>query len=381
MKFYIIAGEASGDLHAGNLISAIKNKTPDTDFKGFGGEKMEEAGCTISLHYREMAFMGVWEVVQNYGKISANFKLCEQDILDYKPDALILVDYAGFNLRMAKFAKAHNIPTYFYISPKVWAWKKSRIKKIKAFVDRLFVILPFEKDYFAQRNYEVDYVGNPLIDAIDKFKSEFKPDRTQWNTDNKIEDKPVLALLAGSRKQEIKRCLPEMLAATNTYNKYERVIAGAPSIPEDYYKQVIGDKKVKIVYNKTYELLSYADLAVVTSGTATLETALFHVPEAVIYKTSWPTFIIARPFVWIKYFSLVNLIMGKLVVKELLQFNLAKKIRNELDLLINNEQYKDKMMQNYADLSQRMGKPGTSDRTAGLIIGYQQKSLRSTSKK
>ena len=376
MKYYIIAGEASGDLHAGNLIASLKKKSTEANFKGFGGEKMEEAGCSISLHYREMAFMGVWEVVQNYGKIRANFNLCEQDILDYKPDALILVDYAGFNLRMAKFAKEHNIPTYFYISPKVWAWKKSRIKKIKAFVDRLFVILPFEKDYFAQRNYQVDYVGNPLIDAIEKFKSDFTPDRAKWNTENNIEDKPVLALLAGSRKQEIKRCLPEMLAATNDLGDYERVIAGAPSIPESYYKQVIGDNKVKIVYNKTYELLSYANLAVVTSGTATLETALFHVPEVVIYKTSWPTFIIARPFVWIKYFSLVNLIMDKLVVKELLQFNLTNKIKDELDLLINNSQYKDTMVQNYADLSHRMGQPGTSDRTAGLIIEYQQKPLK-----
>lgn len=368
MKYYIIAGEASGDLHAGNLIKEFKTLDTNSEFRGFGGDNMEKQGANITLHYSEMAFMGVWEVLKNLKTIKRNFKICEEDLLSYKPDALILVDYAGFNLRMAKFAKEHGIPTLFYISPKVWAWKKSRIKKIKAYVDKLYVILPFEKEYFGKRDYEVDYVGNPLVDAIEGFQP--KHNAEDFKKENNLETLPIIALLSGSRKQEIDRCLPEMLKAVSQQCCYQFVIAGAPSIPKDYYNQYLNQERVKIVYDQTYELLSHAEAAIVTSGTATLETALFKVPEVVIYKTSPMTYIIARPFVWIKFFSLVNLIMDKEVVKELLQFKLASKIKKEMNSILYDDEYKQKMLDNYTELKNKVGTSGVSKRTATLMYQY-----------
>ncbi len=364
MKIFIIAGEASGDLHAGNLIRQFKTIDSSAQFKGFGGDKMTEAGAEITLHYRQMAYMGVWEVVMNLKKINFNFELCKKNILDYKPDAIILVDYAGFNLRMASFAKKLGIRTFFYISPKVWAWKKSRVKKIKALIDQLYVILPFEKEFYKQHNYEVEYVGNPINDAIWDFKNTHNQPGSDFLKNNNLEDKPIIALLSGSRKQEINLCLPQMLKVTENYPEYQFVIAGAPSIPKEYYQPFIQGTNVKIVYNQTYPLLSKAYAAVVTSGTATLETALFKVPQVVIYKTSTLTFIIARPFVWIKYFSLVNLIMDQEVVKELLQFSLAKRIKKELDRILYDKDYFQKMHENYNILEKRIGNAGTSKRTA-----------------
>lgn len=370
MKLYIIAGEASGDLHAGNLIRQFKNIDSSIQFRGFGGDKMTEAGADITRHYREMAFMGVWEVLMNLKKIGANFDICKREILEYKPDALILVDYAGFNLRMAAYAKEHGIKTLFYISPKVWAWKKSRIKKIKAFVDRLYVILPFEKEFFKKHDMEVDYVGNPLTDAISEFRDSYTQTKNDFIKSNNLEEKPIIALLSGSRKQEIKHCLPEMIKASANYPEYQFVIAGAPSIPKEHYYPYLEGTNVKIVYNQTYPLLENAYAAIVTSGTATLETALFKVPQVVVYKTSAFTFIIARPFFMLEFFSLVNLIMDKEVVKEILQFSLAKNIKKELDLILFDASHFKNMLENYNELAVKVGNPGTSMRTAQLMHNY-----------
>ncbi|MCG8701192.1 MAG: lipid-A-disaccharide synthase [Bacteroidales bacterium] len=370
MKYYFIAGEASGDLHASNLIKELAILDPKAEFRGFGGDKMEAAGTRIKLHYKEMAFMGVWEVLANLKKINRNFDICKNDILQYKPDALILIDYAGFNLRMAKFAKENGIKTQFYISPKVWAWKKSRIKKIKAFVDRLYCILPFEKDFFATHNYDVDYVGNPLVDAIENYKVNTAENNNQsFHTQNNLEEKPIIALLSGSRKQEIDRCLPAMINAVDSFKDYQFVIAGAPSIAREYYDNFIAGKNIKIVYDSTYPLLQNSYAAVVTSGTATLETALFNIPEVVIYKTSAFTYCF-KPFVKIKFFSLVNIIMDQEVVKEFLQVKLEQKIRNELKKIIHNTEYRTKILNDYAILQAKMGKPGVSKRTAKLMFNF-----------
>jgi lipid-A-disaccharide synthase len=317
MKYFIIAGEASGDLHASNLIKSIRKIDTNADFRGFGGDKMIEAGADIKVHYQKMAYMGAVEVLMNLKHIKDNFKICYKEILDYKPDAVILVDYAGFNLRVARFAKEHNLKVLFYISPKVWAWKKSRVKKIKAFIDQLYLILPFEKEYFKKKNYtQTTYVGNPLADAIANFKKEKSMSIEEMRLTHKLNDKPIIALLAGSRKQEINLCLPDMLSIIPDYPDHQFVIAGAPSLPESAYLPYIKHKDVSLVMNQTYQLLNHAKAAIVTSGTATLETALFNVPQVVMYRFNHISYAIFRPFIWlkVKYFSLVNLIMDKEVV-------------------------------------------------------------------
>ncbi|MBN1117353.1 MAG: lipid-A-disaccharide synthase [Bacteroidales bacterium] len=371
MKYYIIAGEASGDLHAGNLIRNLKLHDSDAVVKGFGGDKMKSEGASITVHYDQMAFMGAFEVVANYKKIKNNFRICKADILDFQPDAVILVDYAGFNLRMAKFTKKLGMKTLFYISPKVWAWKKSRVKKIKTLIDQLYLILPFEKEFFSKHGYnKTYYVGNPLTDAIADFRKEKLLNEADFKSQNRLNEKPIIALLSGSRKQEIKRCLPEMLKVTSNYPEYQFVVAGAPSIQESFYNDIIKDNPVTVVYNQTYQLLSHTRFAVVTSGTATLETALFRVPQIVIYKFNTFSFIIFKPFIWIKFFSLVNIILDKFVVKEFLQFGLARKIKKELDLLVYNKEYRDKMLEDYDTLIKTIGEPGTSERAAKHMINF-----------
>jgi lipid-A-disaccharide synthase len=373
MKYYIIAGEASGDLHASNLIKSILKVDSQAEFRGFGGDKMKSAGAHIQVHYSKMAYMGAIEVLMNLKHIKENFKICYADILNYKPDAVILVDYAGFNLRIAKFAKENNIKTLFYISPKVWAWKKSRIKKIKAFVDQLYLILPFEKEFFISEGYsKVEYVGNPLTDAIAEFKQEKEQSRDEFIKTNKLNNKPIVALLAGSRKQEIKLLLPDMLSIIKNYPEYQFVIAGAPSLKPEVYHSHIKNIDVALIMNQTYDLLENATAAIVTSGTATLETALFKVPQVVMYRFHHLSYILFRPFIWlrVKYISLVNLIMDKEVVKECLQHNLAKKVKNELDKILFDTDYKLSMLRDYEELNVLVGDPGTSDRTAKHIINY-----------
>jgi lipid-A-disaccharide synthase len=367
MKYYIIAGEASGDLHGCNLIKNLKEIDREADFRCFGGDLMKAAGGNIVFHYKKMSFIGVWEVLKNLKTINQTLRHCKNDILNYKPDAVVLIDYPGFNLKIAEFTKANGIKTLYYIAPKVWASRKSRIKRIRKSVDKLYVILPFEEQYFTKHGCPAEYLGNPLTDAISDFVS---ADTDLFFRENNLNNKPIIALLAGSRKLEIRYCLPEIIEAVEQLDNYQLVIAGAPSVSLSYYNQFVQDKNIRILFNQTYDILSHAYAAVVVSGTATLETALFKVPEVVFYKVSTPTYIIGRPFVHIKFFSLVNIIMDKQVVKELLQFKLAKRIRQELDQLLSNNGYRQKILDNYGQLEQKIGKPGTSARVAKSMLNY-----------
>jgi lipid-A-disaccharide synthase len=366
MKYYLIAGEASGDMHAANLIRAIGKADRDADFRCFGGDMMKEAGAVLYIHYRDMALMGGIEVLRKYPTVRRNKRLCRQDILKYKPDTLILVDYSGFNLPMARFAKENNIRVIYYISPKLWAWAKWRVKKIRDYVLKMFVILPFEVDFYREHQVESEYYGNPVLDSITTFEENFKTD-PDFLVNNNLGDKPVIALLAGSRKQEIDNLLPEMLAVIPHYPGCQFVVAGAPSITSAYYEKYLEGTEAKIVFNQTYQLLKHSRAAVVTSGTATLETALLGIPEVVVYKTSPLTYFIGNFFVKIKYFSLVNLILDKEAVKELLQENLASDIRKELDKIMFDQAYRDKMLSNYDLLRKKLGKPGVADRVAERI--------------
>jgi len=367
MKYYLVAGEASGDLHGSNLIKNLKEFDQKAHFRCFGGDLMRKAGAEVAFHYRQMSFIGVWEILKNLKTINLTLEHCRTDILNYKPDVVILIDYPGFNLKIAEFAKAHHIKTLYYIAPKVWASRKSRIRRIRKSVDKLYVILPFEEGYFNRRGCNAEYLGNPLTDAITAF--------TPANTDaffreNNLNNKPIIALLAGSRKLEIRLCLPEMIKACEHIDEYQLVIAGAPSIPLTFYDYFIQGRNIKIVYDLTYDLLNHAHAAIVVSGTATLETALFKVPEVVIYKVSTPSYIIGRPFVYIKFFSLVNIIMDKPVVKELLQFNLVHDIRKELTRLLADREYRQKMLNNFNLLAVEVGSPGTSTRVARSMFHH-----------
>jgi lipid-A-disaccharide synthase len=370
MKYYLIAGEASGDLHGSNLMKELKTQDPQADFRYWGGNLMKAVGGTLVKHYRDHALMGTWEVIKKLGSIRENFRICKEDIIQYHPDVVVLIDYGGFNLRMARYAKENGFHVHYYITPKIWAWRKGRVKKIKKYVDRSFVILPFEEDFFKKFHCQVDYVGNPLMDAVEK-KIQEPSNRPEFIVSNGLNlQKPIIALLAGSRKQEIDMCLPEMIKAVQPFSDFQLVIAGAISMDKDYYNKFIEGTEVKMVYNKTYDLLKYAHTAVVVSGTATLETALFEVPQVVVYKTSMFTYVLGRPFVWIKYFSLVNLIMGQGIVKELLQFNLSKKISKELYSLLYDETYRNEMFHNYKTLKLKVGTSGCSSEVARLMLSY-----------
>jgi lipid-A-disaccharide synthase len=367
MNYYLIAGEASGDLHGSNLIRQLKKLDQKAEFRCFGGDLMEQAGGHIALHYRKMSFIGIWEVVKNIRTINKTLEFCREDLLDYHPDVVILIDYPGFNLKIAEFAREKGYKTIYYIAPKVWASRKSRIKRIQKCVDKLYVILPFEEKYFNERQCKAEYLGNPLTDAIANFKPYTSE---EFRLKNKLDERPIIALLAGSRKMEISLCLPEMLNACKDLVDYQLVIAGAPSIQTAFYDQYTSNFSVRIVFNETYDLLANAAAAVVVSGTATLETALFNVPEVVLYKLSTPTFIIGRPFVHIRFFSLVNIILDRQVVKELLQFNLSRDIRKELNLLLYDNDYRKTMLEAFAELNKIIGKPGTSGRVAKSIFKF-----------
>lgn len=369
MKYYIISGEASGDLHGSNLMQAIKKRDSDAEFRFWGGDLMQAQGGTMVKHYRELAFMGIIEVLLNIRTIFKNLKLCKEDLMNNIPDVLILIDYPGFNLKIAEFAKEKGLRIFYYISPKIWAWKTSRVKIIKRCIERVFVILPFETDFYKRYDVQVDYVGNPILDAIEQKKSQLAS-KEQFIKENGLEEKPIIALLAGSRKHEIEKCLPEMIKASKHFPDYQFVLAGAPSIEKDIYEPFIRGQKIKLLYDKTYDILHNAHAAIVTSGTATLETALFNVPEVVMYKIMLLTYIIGKPFVHIKFFSLVNLIMEKEVVKELLQFKLAENIKNELDKILFDKNYRENMLENYRILHSKMGETGVSEHTAELMLNY-----------
>ena len=369
MKYYLIAGEASGDLHGSNLMKSLKNEDNQAEFRFFGGDLMKSQGGNLVKHYREMAFMGLVDVIMNIRTIARNMDFCKKDILLWQPDVIILIDYAGFNLKIAKFAKANKLKVFFYIAPKVWAWQESRVKLIKKYVDRLFVIFPFEIEYFKKHGIEADYFGNPLNDAIADFM-QHKEDFNTFILKNHLENKPIIALLAGSRKHEIERCFPEMIDAVKEFDSFQFVVAGAPSISKELYAKVIGSKNVRVVFGQTYNLLSNAKAAIVTSGTATLETALFKVPEVVVFKTGLFTYIIGKILVKIKFFSLVNIIMDNEVVKELLQFNLSNRIYKELKLILNNEKYLLQMKGHFNEIEKKLGGKGVSERLAKQMVNY-----------
>jgi len=363
MKYYLVAGEASGDLHGANLMKALKNEDQDASFRYFGGDKMKAEGGDLVKHYADMAFMGFTEVILNLRTVLRNLKTCKEDILAHKPDALILIDFPGFNLKIAEFAKQYDIRVCYYISPKVWAWNQKRVLKIKKVVDQLFCILPFEVDFYKAWGMEVNYVGNPLLDEIGQFAVNHN-----FRTKEDLTDQKIIALLPGSRKQEIERLLPDMLSVTENFTDYQFVVAAAPTFTADYYQQYIGGKKVKLVFGQTYNLLSHAHAALVASGTATLETALFKVPQVVLYRGGAITVGIARLLIKIRFISLVNLIMDKKVVAELIQQDCSpEKIKTELNLIIAGES-RDRQLQDYNDLAVRMGTAGASERTAKLIV-------------
>ena len=367
LKIYIIAGEASGDLHAANLVSALQSMRSDLVFRGWGGDLMSEAGVDVVKHYRELAFMGFAEVVMNLGAILRNFKSCKQDILAYKPDIVLMVDYPGFNLRMAKWAKTTGFKTIHYISPTVWAWKESRVYTIKKYIDKLIAILPFEPEFYKKYDYEVDYFGNPLIDAIQSYQTK-QISKSVFLQQNKLSERPIIALLPGSRKQEINKKLPVMLEAVRTFNTYQVIIAGAPGVDQEFYRPYLTDD-ITWVTGKTYDVLSFAEFAIVTSGTATLETALLNVPQVVCYKTSQLSYAIAKRLVRVKYISLVNLIMDKEIVKEFIQDACtAEHIRKAcLRIQVGGDE-RESMLQAYDELIQLLGKEAVSDKIAQSLL-------------
>jgi lipid-A-disaccharide synthase len=366
MKYYLIAGEASGDLHGSNLMKSIKKSDPEAEFRFQGGDLMVAQGGTLIKHYKDMAFMGL-DAVIHLRAVFRQMKKCKADILSWKPDVVILIDYAGFNLPIAEFAHNNKIKTFYYITPKVWAWQESRVKKLKKHLDKLFVIFPFEVDYFKKFGIEAEYFGNPLVDAIHEYNSK-KGSLDDFVAKNSLNVKPIIALIPGSRVGEISRLLPEMLTAIDGLDGYEFVIAGAPSISKDLYEKVCNDRKIKIVYGQTYDLMSNAKAAIVTSGTATLETAMLKCPEVVVFKTSPITYRIGMLIVNIKFFSLVNIILDRLVVKELLQFNLARDSREELDRILHNDTYRSTMLADFDKIEKLMGEPGVSDRVAARMV-------------
>lgn len=373
MKYYLIAGEASGDLHASNLMTALKEQDPEADFRFLGGDLMLAAGGVLVKHYREMAYMGFIPVLMHLPAILRNMKMCKEDIRDYRPDVVILIDYPGFNLKIAEYVKtALQIPVYYYISPKIWAWKKYRIKSIRRNVARMFCILPFEIDFYKKLNYSIDYVGNPTVDSVSDYLTRHAVDRNTFLETENLPDKPILALLAGSRKQEIKDNLPTMLEVAKEYPGYQILIAGAPGIDPEYYNLFTKEHPADIIFNKTYALLQHSRAALVTSGTATLETALFQVPQVVCYKTPLGGIVnfVFRHFFEAPYISLVNLIARRPVVKELFGALFTRdNIRQELDLLLNNTDYRDEMISNYREIIRTLGAPGASGRAAALIYG------------
>ena len=366
MKYYIIAGEASGDLHGSNLMKALYKEDANAEIRFWGGDLMQNVGGTLVKHYRELAFMGFIEVVFNLKTILNNISFCKKDIENFNPDAIIFIDYPGFNMRIAKWAKEKGIQTHYYISPQIWAWKESRIKAIKRDFDKLYVILPFEKDFYEKKHhFPVEFVGHPLIDAIQTRKV---TDENTFKKENNLDEKPIIAILPGSRKQEITKMLSVMLSVVDDFTDYQFVIAGAPSQEFSFYEQFLKNKNVHFVANKTYDLLSHSYAALVTSGTATLETALFKVPEVVCYKGSWASYQIAKRIITLKYISLVNLIMDKEVVTELIQENCnTKNIKIELQKLIN-PATRNAILENYELLEAKLGGIGASEKTAKFII-------------
>jgi len=365
MKYYIIAGEASGDLHGSNLMKELYKQDVTADIRFWGGDLMQATGGNLVSHYKERAFMGFFEVLKNLTKVLGFIKFCKKDIADFKPDVVIFIDNSGFNLRVAKWAKEEGFRTNYYISPQVWASRAGRVKDIKRDIDSLFVILPFEKDFYKKYNCEVSFVGHPLIDAI---ANRTQVSEVDFRKEYALSDKKIIALLPGSRKQEITKMLSVMLSLTADFSEYQFVIAGAPSQDFSFYKQIIGDREVAFINNKTYDLLSVSYAALVASGTATLETALFKVPQVVCYKGGYISYQIAKRIITLKFISLVNLILEKEVVKELIQDNFNKQnLKAELTNILD-DTHREKMFLHYFDLEKKLGGKGASNNAATQIV-------------
>ena len=366
MKYYIIAGEASGDLHASNLVAEIKKKDKKAEFRGCGGDLMKAQGVELLKHYRTMAYMGFVEVAVNLRKVLGNIAQCKKDIVEYHPDVVILVDYPGFNLRIADFAHENGLKVVYYISPQIWAWKRRRVHKIKKSVDKMLVILPFEEEFYRRYGVDVTFVGNPLLDELAKVGT---GNRSIFLRRNSLgERREIIALLPGSRRQEVKRTLPVMIKVASHFPDYQFVIAGISSLDKSLYKDIIGQSDVFFVENQTYELLQNSSAAMVTSGTATLETALFSIPEVVCYKATGFSYRLAKWMIKVKFISLVNLIMDREVVKELIQGDMNEdNLVKELDQLLHNGKRQRKLLEDYEELKDKLGNVGASEKAAGII--------------
>lgn len=361
MKLYFVAGEASGDLHGSNLIKELKKLRPDMEIRGWGGDRMTEAGATVVKHYRELAFMGFVEVLLNIRTIWKNFRSCEADIMEWRPDAIVLIDYPGFNLRIAKWAKRRGIKVFYYISPQVWAWKEGRVEQIKKYTDKMLVILPFEKEFYDKHGLDVVFVGHPLLDELEGSSNEKKSIGKETG--------PTVALLPGSREQEVKTMLPIMLSVVGRFTEYEFIVAAAPSLDDSVYNDIVGNKGVRVIRGKTYEILQNADAALVTSGTATLEAGLLNVPQIVCYRGSRISFWIARQLVNVKFISLVNLIMDKEVVPELIQNDLTEaRLAEELERTLKDQEYRVNLFKELAALKEKCGGVGASARAAEVLL-------------
>lgn len=372
MKYYLIVGEASGDLHASHLMAALKEEDPRAEFRFFGGDMMAAVGGTMVKHYKELAYMGFIPVLLHLRTIFANMKRCKEDIVAWAPDVVILVDYPGFNLDIAKFVHAKTkIPVYYYISPKIWAWKEYRIKNIRRDVDELFSILPFEVEFFEGHQYLIHYVGNPTVDEVTAFKAANPETFADFISDNELADKPIIALLAGSRKQEIKDNLPDMIRAASAFPDYQLVLAAAPGISPEYYAEFVKGTNLQVIFGRTYRLLQQADVALVTSGTATLETALFRVPQVVCYHTPVGKLVsfLRKHILKVKFISLVNLIAGREVVRELVADTMTvENMRNELKRLLFQEDYRRKMLDGYEEMARLLGPAGAPRHTAREMV-------------
>lgn len=372
MKYYLIVGEASGDLHASHLMSELKKQDPSAEFRFFGGDLMKAVGGNLVRHYKDLAFMGFIPVLLNLRTIFANMRFCKEDVVSWNPDVLILIDYPGFNLNIAKYIKKNtSIPIYYYISPKIWAWKEYRIKNIRRDIDEMFSILPFEVDFYKKHNYPIHYVGNPTVDEIVAFKSSYKETIGEFTSRTNLGTKPIIALLAGSRKQEIKDNLPMMIESASAYKDYQLVLAGAPGVDKSYYDEFIKGTNVQLIFGETYPLLSHSHTALVTSGTATLETALFKVPQVVCYYTPVGKIIafLRKKVLKVKYISLVNLIVNRLIIQELVADTMTKKhLDKELNKLISDDKYRKTMLDNYKEMQVILGEEGAPTHAASKMI-------------
>ncbi len=368
MRYFIIAGEQSGDLHGSNLVKGILSTDSEAIISCWGGDLMESAGATLLVHYKKLAFMGFVAVIKNLGAIAKNLALCKSHISEFKPDVIIFIDYPGFNLRIAEFAKNEGYKTFYYISPKLWAWNEGRVKKVKKYIDRMFIIFPFEVDFYRKHDVQVEYRGNPLVDETEMRIKSF-PSKEKIRIESGISDKPVIALLAGSRKHEIELILPAMLGMVAKFPDHQFVLAGVKNIPDDLYSRIIGNHDVRMIKEKTYEILHIADAALVTSGTATLEAALTGTPQVVCYKGDFLSMLIAWMVIKVKYISLVNLIMGAEVIRELVQYDLNERnLFTELKAILPGGEKRNKILADYAVLKEKLGPSGASLRVAEEMV-------------